>query len=205
MDFEGKNLDISMLDQMVRDIKDKGWSFRENILTGHDMSLINGFFDTHRSEFSPAMVGKGQSRQRDERIRGDHTYWIDPLNPPPEFARTLQIIGGLKATLNRELFLGAKDYECHLAYYEPGTYYQKHIDRFASDSSRVLSFAFYLHQNWRQGDGGELVLYEEKTVEISPLPGSLMVFLSDGLAHEVRPAKIERRSFTGWMHSKIIY
>ncbi|MFL5786222.1 MAG: 2OG-Fe(II) oxygenase [Bacteriovoracaceae bacterium] len=194
-----------MLDQMVRDIKEKGWSFRENILTAHDMSLINGFFNSHRKEFGPAMVGKGQSRQRIESVRGDHTFWIDPLNPPSEFARPLQILEELKSVLNRELFLGAKEYECHLAYYEPGSFYQKHVDRFADDSSRVLSFVFYLHQNWHSGDGGELVLYGENEEVISPLPGSLIVFLSDGLPHEVRPAKIERRSFTGWMHSKIIY
>ena len=63
-----------MLEQIIRDIKDKGWSFRENILTAHDMSAIALFFESHRSEFTPAMVGKGQSRQRNENIRGDHTF-----------------------------------------------------------------------------------------------------------------------------------
>lgn len=194
-----------MLEQIVRDIKDKGWSFQRNILTAHDMSGISEFFRTHRPEFEAAKIGKGQTRQRDESIRGDYTFWIDPLNPPAEFARAMQILEELKKNLNREIFLGAKEYECHLAYYPPGTFYQKHVDRFNNDSSRVFTFIFYVHDNWQPGDGGELILYTDEEVTINPVPGSLMVFLSDNLPHEVKPCTRERRSFTGWMHSKIIY
>lgn len=194
-----------MLEQIIRDIKDKGWSFQENILTAHDMSAISSFFHTHRGEFEPAKIGKGQSRQRNESVRGDYTYWIDPLNPPTEFSPLMEILESLKTNLNQEIFLGAREYECHLAFYPPGTFYQKHVDRFNNDSSRVLSFIFYVHDEWQPGDGGELVLHGEKETAINPIPGSLMVFLSDNLPHEVKPCKRERRSFTGWMHSKIIY
>ena len=194
-----------MLDQIIRDIKDKGWSFQENILTAHDMSLITSFFTSHRGEFEAAKIGKGQSRQRNESVRGDYTFWIDPVQPPEAFAPLMKILEELKSQLNREIYLGAREYECHLAYYPPGTFYQKHVDRFNNDSSRVLSFIFYLHEEWKPGDGGELVLHGEKEISISPLPGSLMVFLSDNLPHEVKPCLRERRSFTGWMHSKIIY
>ncbi len=194
-----------MLDHIVRDIKEKGWSFRENILTPHDMSVISDFFYSHRNEFEAARIGKGQSRQRNENIRGDYTFWIDPLNPPAPFSKIMDTLEKLKLELNRDIFLGAREYECHLAYYPPGTYYQKHVDRFENDSSRVLSFVFYLHETWNEGDGGELILYGENEIRISPRPGSLVVFLSDDLPHEVKAATIERRSFTGWMHSKIIY
>ena len=79
------------------------------------------------------------------------------------------------------------------------------VDRFGNDSSRVLSFIFYLHEEWAAGDGGELVIHGNKEIVIPPHPGSLVVFLSEGLTHEVKPCNRERRSFTGWMHSKIIY
>lgn len=194
-----------MLDQLVQEIKDKGWSFQENILTAHDLSLIASYFQEHRSEFSPAMIGKGELRQRREDVRGDHTLWIDPLNPPAPFMKLMKYLEDLKTELNRRLFIGAREYECHLAYYPAGSFYQKHVDRFENDSSRVLSFVFYLHEEWKTGDGGELILYGNKTHTISPLPGSLVIFLSDGLSHEVKPGLRERRSFTGWMHSKIIY
>lgn len=194
-----------MLDQIVRDIKTKGWSFQENILTPHDITLMNSFFDDHRGEFVPAMIGKGESRQRKEDIRGDFTFWINPLDPPSVFKRLLAQLDSLKMNLNREVYLGAREYECHLAFYPPGTFYQRHVDRFSSDSSRVLSFVFYLHSQWSPGDGGDLVLYGEDETTISPIPGSAIFFLSDNLPHEVKPCLHERRSFTGWMHSKIIY
>ncbi len=194
-----------MLDQIVRDIKEKGWGHQQKILTSHDISLMNDFFRAHQSEFVPAMIGKGDLRQRRVDVRGDYTFWIDPLNPPEEFIRPMTILQELKTTLNQEIFLGAREYECHLASYPPGTFYQKHVDRFENDSSRVLSFVFYLHEQWQTGDGGELVIHDKEEIMIPPLSGSLVVFLSEGLAHEVRPCKRERRSFTGWMHSKIIY
>lgn len=194
-----------MLDQLVRDIKEKGWGHGVNILTSHDMRILNDFFRTHHSEFLPAHIGKGDLRQRNTSVRGDYTFWIDPVDPPAELSRPLALLEELKVILNREVFLGAREYECHLAYYPPGTFYQKHVDRFENDSSRVLSFIFYLHESWKEGDGGELVLHTAQEIVIPPLPGSLMVFLSEGLSHEVRPGNFERRSFTGWMHSKIIY
>ncbi len=195
----------NMLDQIVRDIKEKGWSFSENILTPHDISSITAFFDDHRGEFEAAKIGKGESRQRNENVRGDYTFWIDPIRPPQPFEKIMSCLENLKTTLNREIFLGAREYECHLAYYPSGTFYQKHVDRFENDSSRVLSFIFYVHENWRPEDGGELILYGEKQIAITPLPGSLMVFLSENVPHEVKSGLKERRSFTGWMHSKIIY
>ena len=198
-------MNTNMLDQIVRDIKAKGWSFSENILTPHDMSLISKFFDEHRGEFVPASIGKGELRQRNENVRGDHTFWIDPLNPPAPFVKIMSCLESLKTSLNREIFLGAREYECHLAYYPPGSFYQKHVDRFENDSSRVLSFVFYIHDNWPPEAGGELILHTDQEISISPVPGSLMVFLSENLPHEVRPGIKERRSFTGWMHSKIIY
>lgn len=198
-------MNTNMLDQLVRDIKEKGWSFSENILTPHDMCSISAFFDDHQGEFEAAKIGKGELRQRVESVRGDYTFWIDPLNPPAPFAKIMSCLEDLKTTLNREIFLGAREYECHLAYYPPGTFYQKHVDRFENDSSRVLSFIFYVHENWRPEDGGELILYGEKNIAVTPKPGSMMIFLSDNVPHEVKAGLKERRSFTGWMHSKIIY
>jgi SM-20-related protein len=56
--------------------------------------------------------------------------------------------------------------------------------------------------------GGELVIFDKDHKEITaiyPTPGTFICFLSEEFPHEVRPAKIERRSLTGWMHTKIIY
>jgi SM-20-related protein len=76
------------------------------------------------------------------------------------------------------------------------------------ESSRRLSFIFYLNEVWDKNDGGELVIYNkagEVLDTLLPMPGSFITFLSDEFPHEVRPSLKERRSFTGWMHTKIIY
>jgi SM-20-related protein len=39
----------------------------------------------------------------------------------------------------------------------------------------------------------------EAGIEVLPLGGRLVTFLSDGLPHEVLPASRERISITGWL------
>ncbi|WPU64855.1 2OG-Fe(II) oxygenase [Peredibacter starrii] len=197
-----------MIEQIIQEIEGKGWSHRTGVIGPTELAEIKDFFDHRRSEFVPAKVGKGENLQRAENIRGDYTFWIDPHEPPATFRHLVHFLTELKEALNGHFFLGLKDFECHLAYYPPGTYYTKHSDRHGLESSRVLSFIFYLHDEWNENDGGELVIYDkdDSILEtVKPVPGSFICFLSEKFPHEVKPAKRERRSFTGWMHRKILY
>jgi SM-20-related protein len=197
-----------MVEQILRELETKGYSYSENLLTGVVLSEINQFFENERTNFEAAKVGASHEKQRVESIRGDYTFWIDPLNPPGPFKSLIQFLDELKEQVNASFYLGLKQYECHLAFYPPGTFYQKHLDRFATDSSRRLSFIFYLNQDWEKTNGGELIIYNKKGDVIEtvwPMPGSFIAFLSDEFPHEVKSGNKERRSFTGWMHNKIIY
>lgn len=197
-----------MVEHIVRELRSKGWARQEGVLDPEHLERINGYFNFHHSEFRPAKVGPKDKRVRQVEIRGDHTFWLDPQNPPDVFAPLIDFLDELKRMVNSRLFLGLKEFECHLAYYEAGSFYKKHSDRHSKDSSRSLSFVFYLNEQWSEDDGGELVLYhQDGTVleKILPRPGAFVSFLSEDFPHEVLPAKRERRSLTGWMHSKIIY
>ena len=199
---------MNQWEKIFRDIQEQGWCLRTNVLSAEEVQQINHFFDQERSNFQAALVGKGNERKRVEEIRGDFTYWIDPLNPPAVFAPLMKNLDFFKEELNRHFFLGLKEYECHLAYYPVGSYYHKHLDRFGSDSSRTISFIFYLNSDWSESDGGELVLYQENGEVLAsclPAAGSFACFLSGEFTHEVKSARRERRSLTGWMHTKIIY
>jgi SM-20-related protein len=196
-----------MMDQIIQDIQTKGFSFIENLLSDLKLKEINQFFAERKFEFSPASIGPKEKRLRDESIRGDHTFWIDPLSPPEVFKSHLDFLNELKTSLNERFYLGLKEFECHLAYYPPGSFYKKHSDRFDTSSSRSLSFVFYLNQEWQKDWCGELVLFDRDQVEITkiyPLPGSFICFLSEDFPHEVLSSTHERRSMTGWMHTKII-
>ena len=107
----------------------------------------------------------------------------------------------LRVEFNRSLFMGLFDYECHLAHYPNGAFYKKHLDAFKGRSNRVLTTVFYLNPEWREEDGGQLVIYGaqgEVLETVLPQQGRLVVFLSDRFVHEVLPSKRDRFSVTGW-------
>jgi SM-20-related protein len=194
-----------MIDQIIQDLAEKRWSFQRGVLSALQLDQMAHLFE---SDFEPARVGRQGELQRLEAIRGDWIRWIDPLTPPSVLQAPLQLLDQLMFQANRKLFLGLKQYECHLAKYPAGTFYRKHLDRHAEASSRVLTYIFYLHQDWKNDEGGELVIYNDKNEliqKLTPESGSLVTFISEDFPHEVLPAKRERRSLTGWMHSKLIY
>ncbi len=197
----------SAIEQILLDLESTGFSLRPGLIPSADLAALAAFVDDHRTEFRPAKVGTGPGRKLAEGLRGDETYWLDPLAPPEPFTGVFSFLELLRTSVNERFYLGLKQYECHLACYPPGAAYGLHLDRFNSDSSRSLSFVFYLNQSWETAQGGELVLYGPGGVErarISPTPGTFVCFLSADFPHEVRPARRERRSLTGWMHTKLI-
>lgn len=194
--------------QILQELEKNGFCHIPSLLSKTDMERATAFFEEHKQEFVPARVGARDQKKRVESIRGDYTYWLDPLSPQEPFNEIFDFLNTLKDEVNGRFFLGLKQYECHLAYYPSGTFYHKHLDRFENDSSRRVSFIFYLNQEWDRSYGGELVLYDRDgniVDTIYPMPGSFITFLSDEFPHEVRPSVKERRSLTGWMHNKIIY
>lgn len=196
------------LDRILQELEQKGFSITPGLLAPGDLLKIDTFFNAHRDSFQAAKIGPKQNKQRDESIRGDHTYWIDPLSPPDIFNPLLTFLENLKLAVNEKFYFGLQQFECHLAYYPTGTFYQKHFDTFEKDSSRKLSFVFYLNPSWNESWGGDLILYDKEGAvlqKVTPAPGSFICFLSSEFPHEVRSAVCERRSFTGWMHRKIIY
>ena len=193
-----------MLDQIIQDIRSQGWSYQHNVV---DKPRLAGLAPLFQDDFQPAKVGKSQDRKRVEEIRGDFIKWLDPKHPPLELRPEMQLLEELKLQLNQNFYLGLKEFECHLARYPSGSFYKKHLDRFEKGSSRSLSFIFYLHEEWTPQDGGELVLYHQNNdivKTILPEPGSMVCFLSGDFPHEVKPCFKERRSLTGWMHTRII-
>ncbi|WKE65831.1 2OG-Fe(II) oxygenase [Gallaecimonas kandeliae] len=150
-------------------------------------------------ELSRAGIGRGGDHQQQLDIRNDQTLWLDGLSGQQQ--RFLGLMEELRLALNRNLFLGLNDYECHFAHYGPGHYYQKHLDAFRGRSNRVVSTVLYLNEYWPAGAGGELAIYDDKDqllAKVSPEPGTLVCFLSEDFPHEVLPAGADRYSIAGW-------
>lgn len=148
-----------------------------------------------------AGVGSGEARVAQE-IRGDEISWLDFSSEPQ---RSLsEVLSEIQAHLNHHLFLGLWDWEAHFARYPVGASYRRHLDRFQDDDRRSLSFVLYLNDSWSQSDGGKLVLQGREPVEVLPIAGTLVLFWSDEVPHEVEAARRERLSIAGWFRRRAL-
>ena len=107
--------------------------------------------------------------------------------------------------------------ELQYAYYPLGGFYHKHIDSGAfhthplladsPDGSRRLikracSFVLYLNDQWTEADGGHLRVYDSAAPDaayrdVAPTAGTLVVFKSDEVLHEVMRSNARRVSIVG--------
>ncbi|TXB67137.1 2OG-Fe(II) oxygenase [Vicingus serpentipes] len=184
-------------------IIEKGYAVVDNLLPESELQLIKERFEElqQEDEFLKAGIGKQIHFTIDNTVRGDFIRWIDTKDQSAPVYKLYEYVNELVQNLNRTCFLGIKDYETHYAYYPKGKGYKMHRDRFKTNPHRIVSFVFYLNENWHDGDGGELVLYNEEKQPIetlAPKENRLAVFLSETL-HEVKECNSERRSITGWL------
>lgn len=156
-------------------------------------------------DFAAAGVGRSHTHRFNSFIRRDEIRWIDGATAAEQ--AWLDWSGRLQRYLNRRLFMGLFSFESHFAHYAPGAFYKKHLDSFRPDDTergarRVLSLVAYLNPGWQLADGGELLMYDERgdsTVQrVLPAYGTLVVFLSDEVPHEVAAARRDRYSIAGW-------
>lgn len=147
---------------------------------------------------SRAATGRGTGRSTGN-LRGDRTRWFEPAALSAAQAAYWAAMDALRRPLNSRLLLGLETLEAHYALYPPGAGYARHRDRFRDDDARVLSSVLYLNDGWDARDGGALRLYlPGGDVDVVPQGGTLVVFLSAEIEHEVLPARRERLSIAGW-------
>ncbi|HSH54545.1 MAG TPA: 2OG-Fe(II) oxygenase [Methylotenera sp.] len=157
------------------------------------------------------VAGTGRTHKTiNKDLRGDSIYWLNEAEATSAQQVYFAHMETLRQQLNQDLYLGLFALESHLALYTAGTGYKKHIDRFkGSDTTqpqRQISCILYLNQDWQDSNGGHLRLYlnpktetpEPLHLDISPVAGRFVMFLSDTFYHEVLPATQDRMSLTAW-------
>ncbi|HEY7884713.1 MAG TPA: 2OG-Fe(II) oxygenase [Cellvibrionaceae bacterium] len=192
--------DEQQFDQLADTLVANGYVCLPDYFPSSVVSGLRALFNAPDCEFKTAGIGRADDFTVATDIRGDKICWLEGASSAS--AAFLSAMGDLRLALNRRLFLGLFDYESHLAYYPPGSFYKKHYDAFRGRSNRVLSTVAYLNPEWQQGWGGELVIYQDdgitELIRIEPRAGTLVVFLSERFAHEVLPAIGPRYSVAGW-------
>ena len=149
--------------------------------------------------FHAAHIGRGQHQARHSQIRGDSICWLEA-----DFALGhvyLTMMEQLRQQLNQDFYLGLRSFEGHYAHYQIGSVYQRHVDRHQDNNARVVSAVCYLNQDWPIEAGGELKLYDNNNqllLTLPPIGGTLVLFMSADMPHEVLAAHRSRYSIAGW-------
>jgi SM-20-related protein len=160
-----------------------------------------------REKFHRAGIGQGTAREVHDLVRRDEIFWIE-RSAPDTFAEELWAkLDELQNAFNTSpLYLGIKDFEGHYARYAQGGYYRRHLDRLRKNNTRVVSLIIYLNENWSTRDGGCLRLYNDsqdkaKFIEVDPVGGTMVCFMSEDLEHEVSTCNSTRLSISGWFRN----
>lgn len=187
-------------DAVIDALVDKGYIIVDDFLSAElTQALRDEVNDLNRTGINRAGVGRGGELQVNDDIRSDKTHWLDGATDAQR--RLLAQCDALRGEVNRHLFMGLHDYEAHFAVYEPGSFYQKHLDAFKGRSNRVLTNVIYLNDEWQDDWGGELAVYDEtdELIErVLPKGGRAIFFLSERFPHEVLKTKKQRLSIAGW-------
>ncbi len=161
-------------------------------------SYLNKKLD--EQQFDKAGIGALADNQIVTRIRGDETFWLDRERDRPEIQEFYDLVEEMIAHFNRLCYMSLSGFEFHFAHYPQGTFYKKHVDQFRDRSNRLITFILYFNDEWKDGDGGELVIYHEdgeRTIE--PSGNNCVMFRTEGMEHEVRLSHASRFSLTGWL------
>jgi len=150
-----------------------------------------------------AGIGRQQEHTVVPGIRSDAIAWISGSTPAEQ--AWLAWADALRQFLNRHLFMGLDSFESHFAHYAPGAFYARHLDAFrqvavpAASTRRVFLVA-YFNPHWQAAEGGELVLFDPHSGQehrVQPELGTVALFLSEEVPHEVLAARRDRYSIAG--------
>ena len=196
-----ESTDDGLFGRIAEDIRVKGYSINPGVLpAGLTDALIAHMLQMEDEQFDLAGIGRDIQHMHNRFVRNDEICWITGESAAGR--DWLRWTTELQTFLNRRLLLGLFSFESHFARYAPGAYYKRHLDAFRGKTNRVLSVVAYLNTDWGAADGGELILYSDATdrdgLRVSPIAGTVVIFLSEDFPHEVLPARRDRHSIAGW-------
>ena len=131
----------------------------------------------------------------------------DMLDRNDENGELIKAAPALDASLSELLY----------AYYPRGGFYRRHTDAVIGSASvlRSYSLLIYLNNEWTEADGGCLRLHldsgkdflppgeEPNYVNVQPKGGTLVLFRSEQVPHEVLDTEAERMAIVGWYNRPV--
>ena len=188
---------IHWLDKLAED----DYVIVDDFLSDEIYRQIMTFFSNaeQNDRLKKAGIGSSGEFQIKSSIRGDFIYWLDEERDD-ELTSFFELKRELLEKLRRFCFLSLSGSEFHIAKYPEGSHYNRHLDQFNERSNRQITVLIYLNENWKKGDGGELVIYKDnEEILVEPVAKRLLLFKSDVIEHEVLKTNVPRYSLTGWL------
>lgn len=191
----------TQIDPMINDLVTQGWHLWPHALPLDLCHALKSEAQLHKEAglLKQAGIGRKTAHQINNNIRRDQIKWLEGATEAQ--TQYLACMALLQQNLNRNLFLGLLEYECHFALYQKGDFYKTHLDSFRGRANRMVTTVLYLNTDWQADMGGELVIYQEdhtRPVKLLPEIGQLVIFMSEQIPHEVLPTQSERVSIAGW-------
>lgn len=183
---------------MNSSLEEKSWYIQQNFLPSElCQSLIKYSMNLN---FVEGKIGRGIHRSENELIRNNSINWIDSWEVDPSLHHVNSLLNEIMQSTSRYFRLSLKRFESQLATYQKGGFYKIHLDQHPKTRHRQLSCNLYLNDCV---SGGEIVLYEKGSkVEIAktvkPQMGTLVLFFSKDIYHEVKLVQAPRHSITTW-------
>ena len=210
VDLVANAADLDMV-AMATELGAHGACIRSNFITPALQFDVRADLDQAHAAGQFSRAGTGQADQhlvRDD-IRRDEVYWPEQATANHVQAQLWAMTAALMQVFNRTLYLGLIEFEGHYAAYSPGGFYRRHVDSFARSDARMVSLILYLNRDWQIPDGGQLRMHDygnsasnelgaPSHLDIDPIGGTLVCFLSREIEHEVLATHAARYSFTGW-------
>jgi SM-20-related protein len=196
----------TQISTIIDDLAKTEYSLIDGLFSEPDLESLNTLFAAERLKgaFRAAKIAGLDTQLLETKIRSDLIHWLTAadfasldLKSYADFFVTFTL------ALNRELFLNIDHHDLHFSFYPLGAFYSAHLDQPRRKDNRKITFIHYLNRDWKAGDGGELRLYlddaKERFIDIEPIWGRTLFFVSDRFYHEVRPSSVAaRHSLTGW-------
>lgn len=191
---------------IVENLCNKGFHIIDNFLSLDCYQGLRGYAQEMnlQNQFKQAKIGQKSQSQHNVTIRSDSILWIDEDSSSPEIQQYIEKMSQLALLFNKHLYLGLAELELHFAVYQPGSFYKKHVDQFATSKTRKISCVYYLNENWQPEFSGELSLYDTENnliQTVQPLGNRLICFNSE-LPHEVNSTTQTRYSIATWMKTR---
>jgi len=171
------------------------------------------------SKFNVAKIGQDATNALNTDIRIAETCFLGPskLEDIPDASRSqlYDVLDGIRRDLPQPLDSNLSEFL--YAYYPKGGFYRRHRDAIPGSAStlRQFSLLMYLNKDWNQSHGGQLRMHMDSGgdylpegeppnfKDVEPKGGTLVLFKSDQIPHEVLDTQEERVAIVGWYNRPV--